>query len=591
MKRLLAIGLMMGGTSISQAAEMVPLLDHFPAFETRVVDAAGNPIAGIGGTVMHLGHFNKMYSFYGSPSSSLTLKKTGPDGVLRAPAVAANLAGPTGTEYSYSVILALSGEGYAPTIVTIPQGETLESVTLEPGIDVVIELEGKTVRGEPRVFPVGLDRTLAFSGGFIEMEKQGKNRWSVVLKEGDDYTISWEPKGGFLKKRPFFWGYLSERFTAKDELIVPIAPGEPATLEYEFPEPPDWLDPFPASVTLALSRGNTGAIEVCPRSVPRLNEPGSVRFEGIAPGNYFVYTRRSMNYNAGTERPYTTLARHSTPMPDVQEITLDSGETKRVTAVIPVKDESFEPGDVAFRGRVVDVDGQPVPGVRLNASTIDTGRKLPTGPYLTGRYYPTVTTDADGRFTFPGIDPKHGNRWDIHGETPQGGMVYRTVELKEIEGRDAIDLNLKFQPTVNLEKGSSLAHLRVHSPEGAEIALGNLKGKRVMIDLWATWCGPCREAMPKFQELARANGGGALAFLTVSLDNDADAWRRMLEKEGWSDARPMRMDTDASREKFSVGIPFYIALDEQGKIIEAGNSFDTVVAALGLKDAAGATAP
>ncbi|MEJ2540107.1 MAG: TlpA disulfide reductase family protein [Gemmatimonadota bacterium] len=67
--------------------------------------------------------------------------------------------------------------------------------------------------------------------------------------------------------------------------------------------------------------------------------------------------------------------------------------------------------------------------------------------------------------------------------------------------------------------GDPLPDLRVRSLAGAEVALSSYRGRAVLLNLWATWCPPCRAEMPYFQELSRAYGPRGFAVVGVSVDN------------------------------------------------------------------------
>jgi thiol-disulfide isomerase/thioredoxin len=82
----------------------------------------------------------------------------------------------------------------------------------------------------------------------------------------------------------------------------------------------------------------------------------------------------------------------------------------------------------------------------------------------------------------------------------------------------------------------ALARARMAPPfsittlRGRQVSLDGLTGKVVLIDFWATWCGPCREALPNIQEIARKFSGQPLVILSVSLDSDDAAWRKFVAK-------------------------------------------------------------
>jgi len=66
--------------------------------------------------------------------------------------------------------------------------------------------------------------------------------------------------------------------------------------------------------------------------------------------------------------------------------------------------------------------------------------------------------------------------------------------------------------------------------DGQEISLDDLQGKVVLIDFWATWCGPCRAALPHVREIARKFQGQPLVVLSVSVDSDESKWKEFIAK-------------------------------------------------------------
>jgi thiol-disulfide isomerase/thioredoxin len=66
--------------------------------------------------------------------------------------------------------------------------------------------------------------------------------------------------------------------------------------------------------------------------------------------------------------------------------------------------------------------------------------------------------------------------------------------------------------------------------DGRQVSLDSLAGKVVLIDFWATWCGPCREALPHLREIAQKFSGDPLVVMSISLDKDEPACKQFVAK-------------------------------------------------------------
>jgi thiol-disulfide isomerase/thioredoxin len=102
--------------------------------------------------------------------------------------------------------------------------------------------------------------------------------------------------------------------------------------------------------------------------------------------------------------------------------------------------------------------------------------------------------------------------------------------------------------------------------DGQRVSLDDLKGKVVLIDFWATWCGPCREALPHMRSIAKDFQGQPLVVLSVSLDSDEQKWKDFIAKNGmtWLHYRDGGFTGPVSK-MFSVeAIPHTFTIDADG---------------------------
>lgn len=70
----------------------------------------------------------------------------------------------------------------------------------------------------------------------------------------------------------------------------------------------------------------------------------------------------------------------------------------------------------------------------------------------------------------------------------------------------------------------------VTTMDGKQVSMDELQGKVVLLDFWATWCEPCREALPHIRKVAKKFDGQPLVILSVSLDTDEQKWKEFVGK-------------------------------------------------------------
>lgn len=104
--------------------------------------------------------------------------------------------------------------------------------------------------------------------------------------------------------------------------------------------------------------------------------------------------------------------------------------------------------------------------------------------------------------------------------------------------------------------------------DGKSVSSADFKGKVVVLDFWATWCGPCRMEIPGFVELQKAYGNKGLAVVGVSLDKEGGRAVKPFMKQFGINYSVVLGDEKIIRDYGGIeGIPTTFVIDRQGRIV------------------------
>lgn len=124
--------------------------------------------------------------------------------------------------------------------------------------------------------------------------------------------------------------------------------------------------------------------------------------------------------------------------------------------------------------------------------------------------------------------------WDKRNETPQLGVAAPDWRLKTVEGEP--------------------------------VALSELRGKVVVLDFWANWCGPCRKLEPLFHQLVREYESKPVLFFTMSIWPDHDFNPKAYLNEHKMSSTFLNADDAVANDYGIWGVPTYYVIDQTGKV-------------------------
>lgn len=124
--------------------------------------------------------------------------------------------------------------------------------------------------------------------------------------------------------------------------------------------------------------------------------------------------------------------------------------------------------------------------------------------------------------------------------------------------------------TEAIKVGKPAPELILPMPNNKDLALSSLKGKVVLIDFWASWCGPCRKELPNVKKVYEKYKSKGFEIYGVSLDKEREAWLQAIseEKLTWPQVSDLKFWQSEAAQIYAVqSIPFTVLIDKEGTII------------------------
>ena len=122
----------------------------------------------------------------------------------------------------------------------------------------------------------------------------------------------------------------------------------------------------------------------------------------------------------------------------------------------------------------------------------------------------------------------------------------------------------------SLLEGGQAPNLTGNNPEGESLQLSDLKGQYVLIDFWASWCGPCRRENPHVVKLYEKYHEKGFEIFGVSLDREKNRWVKAIKDDGltWQHISDLKGWQSGHAATYGVrSVPTTVLLDKEGKII------------------------
>lgn len=119
----------------------------------------------------------------------------------------------------------------------------------------------------------------------------------------------------------------------------------------------------------------------------------------------------------------------------------------------------------------------------------------------------------------------------------------------------------------------SVKTLAFNAPEGKPMTLAERAGKTILLNLWATWCAPCREEMPALDALQKELGGEKFEVIAVNVDTGDDVKPKKflaetgIEALGYYRDNTLALFNDLKKRGLALGLPVTLLIDDEGCLL------------------------
>jgi thiol-disulfide isomerase/thioredoxin len=172
--------------------------------------------------------------------------------------------------------------------------------------------------------------------------------------------------------------------------------------------------------------------------------------------------------------------------------------------------------------------------------------------------------------------------WAPAAEAPEGGEITPQEGWEKVDDlADAVMTKMRGPAAPEEEAAGAGPMANTAAPAftlpllgGSQFSLAEHKGKVVMLDFWATWCGPCIRALPTVTKVTGEYAPKGVVFAAVNLQEDADKVSGFMENKSWDFT--VALDSDGSvADQFGVSaIPHSVIIDKKGVIRYVHVGFD-----------------
>jgi thiol-disulfide isomerase/thioredoxin len=141
------------------------------------------------------------------------------------------------------------------------------------------------------------------------------------------------------------------------------------------------------------------------------------------------------------------------------------------------------------------------------------------------------------------------------------GEVARLARAKKASQAKSVKIfDDENMPRAPLASGEKAPGLDAQSPAAG--------GKVTLLDFWATWCGPCRHALPGLKQLQAAYGADKVEVISISEDEDEGTWQSFVTQNQMNWTQRIDSDHQLMRQYGASALPTYVLIGKDGNVVQ-----------------------
>lgn len=160
-------------------------------------------------------------------------------------------------------------------------------------------------------------------------------------------------------------------------------------------------------------------------------------------------------------------------------------------------------------------------------------------------------------------------------DTAENSALLQLIPVQFQSDEAIIKIKEMTEKQKNTAVGQNFVDFEMLTPDGKPVKLSDYvgKGKVVLVDFWASWCGPCRREMPNLVEIYAKNKGKNFEIVGVSLDQSGDSWKEAIKSLNitWPQMSDLKYWNSEGAQLYAINsIPHTILIDGEGTIVARG---------------------